>query len=154
MAAEGAADPTEPAIIAKGPFAGWTTWSNGADPYESLIGPFCFRQEGDRARCGFQPRPHHLNGGATIHGGVLMSFADFALFAIAHDALRGEKAVTVTCNSEFISAGNLDGIVEAGGEVLRATKSLVFVRGLVTQGDRTLLAFSRTLKKIAPLLRV
>ena len=145
-------DPTQPTILAEGPFAGWTTWSNGADPFESVIGPFCFRAEADgRARCAFQPTTHHLNGGGTIHGGALMSFADFALFAIAHNALRGDKAVTLTCNSEFVSAGNLDGIVEASGEVLRETRSLVFVRGLVTQGDRTLLAFSGTLKKIAPL---
>lgn len=148
MAAEGAADATDPKIIQDGPFAGWTTWSNGADPYETLVGPFCFRVEGGQAQCAFQPKLHHLNGGGTIHGGLLMSFADFALFAIAHNALRGAKAVTLTCNSEFVSAGNVDGIVEARGDVLRETRSLVFVRGLVTQGDRTLLAFSGTLKKI------
>ena len=151
MAAEGAADPVQPLVIAEGPFAGWTTWSNGADPFESLIGPFCFRiGEDGRARCAFEPKPHHLNGGATIHGGLLMSFADFSLFAIAHHALSGARAVTLTCNSEFVSAGNLDGFVEAQGEVLRATRTLIFVRGLVTQRDRTLLAFSGTLKKIAP----
>jgi uncharacterized protein (TIGR00369 family) len=150
MAAEGAADVTEPTIIQDGPFAGWTTWSNGADPYETVVGPFCFRVEDGHARCAFQPRAQHLNGGGTIHGGLLMSFADFALFAIAHNALRGDRAVTLTCNSEFVSAGNLSGIVEARGEVLRETRSLVFVRGLVTQADRTLLAFSGTLKKIAP----
>ena len=91
----------------------------------------------------------HLNGGGAIHGGCLMSFADFSLFAIARHALGASNAVTVTFNSEFISAGAPDIMVEAGGEVLRATKSLVFVRGLIRQADRTLLAFSGTLKKIA-----
>jgi uncharacterized protein (TIGR00369 family) len=136
-------------VLTEGPFAGWTTWSNGADPYESAIGPFCFRVADDgSAQCAFEPQPRHLNGGGTIHGGALMSFADFALFAIAHNALRGAHAVTLTCNSEFVSAGKLGEHVEARGEVLRETRSLVFVRGLVTQGSRSLLAFSGTLKKI------
>lgn len=136
-------------LVTEGRFAGWTTWSLGSDPYETAIGPFYFRVENGRARCAFQPRREHLNGGGTIHGGALMSFADFALFAIAHNALAGAHAVTLTCNSEFIGAGSLDGVVEAGGEVIRDTRSVTFVRGLVTQGSRPLLSFSGTLKKIS-----
>lgn len=145
----GASEATGPTQVKDGPFAGWTTWSAGSDPYETAIGPFCFRVEDGATRCGFEPKPHHLNGGGTIHGGCLMSFADFALFAIAHNALTGAKAVTLTCNSEFIGAGTMGGVVEATGEVLRETRSLIFVRGLVTQASRPLLAFSGTLKKIA-----
>ncbi len=140
----------EPVILTEGPFAGWTTWSKGSDPFETAVGPFCFRADDrEEARCAFWPRREHLNGGGTIHGGLLMSFADFSLFAIAHKALAGAKAVTVTCNSEFLSPGCLDEMVEAHGDVLRATRSMVFVRGLVTQGSRPLLAFSGTLKKLA-----
>lgn len=138
-----------PAKVTEGPFAGWSTWSEGADPYETSIGPFCFTAEGDKVRAAFQPRREHLNGGGTIHGGALMSFADFSLFAIAHNALRNTRAVTLTCNSEFLSAGDLDGVVEATGEVLRETRSLIFVRGIITQRGQALLAFSATLKKIA-----
>lgn len=135
--------------VKEGPFAGWTTWSLGSDPYETSIGPFYFRTDDDRPQCAFQPRREHLNGGGTIHGGALMSFADFALFAIAHKALEGAHAVTLTCNSEFVGAGSLDGVVEATGEVIRDTRSVIFVRGVVTQSGRPLLSFSGTLKKIA-----
>ncbi len=135
--------------VTEGPFAGWTTWSQGSDPYETSIGPFYFRTENGRSRCAFQPRREHLNGGGTIHGGALMSFADFALFAIAHNALADAHAVTLTFSSEFIGAGGLDGMVEAEGEVIRDTRSVIFVRGLVTQALRPLLSFSGTLKKIA-----
>jgi acyl-coenzyme A thioesterase 13 len=134
--------------VAEGPFAGWTTWSQGSDPYETAIGPFYFRADDGRARCAFQPRREHLNGGGTIHGGALMSFADFALFAIAHNALANSHAVTLTFSSEFVGAGGLDGTVEADGEVIRDTRSVIFVRGLVTQASRPLLSFSGTLKKI------
>lgn len=139
---------TGPNVLTEGPFAGWLTWSGGADPYETAIGPFCYRLDGERVRAAFQPRRDHLNGGGTIHGGALMSFADFALFAIAHKELRETSAVTMTCNCDFLSAGNLDAIVEAHGEVLRETRSMIFVRGLITQDSRSLLAFSGTLKKI------
>jgi acyl-coenzyme A thioesterase 13 len=140
-----------PALLTDGPLAGWLSWgSDGADPYETLIGPFCFRvAEDETAVCAFQPRPDHLNSGGAVHGGLLMSFADFALFSFAYKALaRGVNAVTLTCNCEFIGAANLDGWVEARGEVLRETKSLLFTRGVMTQQGRTVLAFSGTLKKI------
>lgn len=135
--------------LTEGPFAGWTTWSGGNDPYETLIGPFYFREEDGQARCVFEPKMHHLNGGGSIHGGCLMSFADFSLFAIAHNVLRGSHAVTMTFNSEFIGAGGPDEWVEARGEVVRDTRSVVFIRGIVTQAARPLLSFSGTLKKIA-----
>lgn len=135
--------------LTEGPFAGWTTWSQGGDPYETAIGPFYYRVVDGHARCVFEPRRHHLNGGGAIHGGCLMSFADFSLFAIAHNALTEARAVTLTCNSEFIGAGGLGDIVEASGEVLRETRSVIFVRGIVTQAARPLLSFSGTLKKIA-----
>lgn len=137
-----------PFVLKEGPFAGWSTWSEGADPYESAIGPFVFRMENGKARCAFQPTRNHLNGGGAIHGGALMSFADFSLFVIAREALQDARAVTLTFSSEFIGPGGLDALVEARGEVLRETRSVIFVRGLVTQASRPLLAFSGTLKKI------
>jgi len=146
---EAKAEDLGPVVVQSGAFAGWSTWGEGSDPYETYIGPFYFRVEDGTVRCAFEPRPNHLNNSRAIHGGALMSFADFSLFAIAHNALRGARAVTLTCNSEFIGAGALDAVVEASGELLRETRSLVFVRGLVTQAGRPLLAFSGTLKKIA-----
>lgn len=146
----GAAEPYGTAVVlSEGPFAGWTTWGTGADPFETLVGPFCFKEEEARTRSAFQPRREHLNGGGAVHGGALMSFADFALFSIAHKALAGVKAVTLSCNCEFISSADLDGWLEAEGEVLRNGRSVIFVRGLITQRAHPVLAFSGALKKIA-----
>ncbi|MCX7357115.1 MAG: PaaI family thioesterase [Alphaproteobacteria bacterium] len=135
--------------LTEGPYAGWTTWSRGGDPYETLIGPFYFRWEDGGARCVFEPQAHHLNGGGAIHGGCMMSFADFSLFAIAHNVLAGGHAVTLTFNSEFVGAGAPGVLVESRGEVVRDTRSVVFVRGIMTQAERPLLSYSGTLKKIA-----
>lgn len=79
-----------------------------------------------------------------------MSFADFALFGLAHEALKGTFAVTVTFNAEFVGAGAPGAVVEAQGRVVKQTKSLVFVQGVLMQGDAPILAFSGTLKKIKP----
>jgi len=138
-----------PTVLTEGPFAGWSTWSNGDDPFETAIGPFCFKREGEATRCAFEPRREHLNSGGTVHGGVLMGFADFALFAFAHSALRGAPAVTLTFNAEFLSPGRPGAAIEAHGDTLRDTRTLIFIRGLVTQESRPILAFSGTLKKLA-----
>ncbi len=132
----------------EGTFAGWATWGDGRDPYETYLGPFCYRKEGDKIRCAFEPRREHLNGGGAIHGGALMSFADFCLFAIADEALQGQPAVTLTFNSEFVSAGDLDGWIEGEGVVVRQTRSVIFVQAQLRQKTRTLLAFSGVLKRI------
>ncbi|MGE0044176.1 MAG: PaaI family thioesterase [Hyphomonadaceae bacterium] len=137
-------------VVAEGPFKGWVTWSAGQDPYETHVGPFYYKVNEDGSIVSvLDPQDYHVNGSGALHGGALMSFADFALFSIAHNALSdGSNAVTLTLNSEFVSAGAREGRLEARGEVIRETGSLVFVRGLITQGERALLSFSGTLKKI------
>jgi uncharacterized protein (TIGR00369 family) len=143
-----AAPPLRPTRLTEGAFAGWYTWGQGGDPFETVNGPFYFKRDSDGVVCVFEPRHEHLNGAGAIHGGALMTFADFSLFAIAHTALSEAKAVTLTCNSEFIAAGVPGALVEGRGEVLRSTRSLVFVRGTLTQAGKPVLAFSGTLKKL------
>ncbi len=138
--------------VQEGPFAGWISWGQGQDPYETLVGPFAYRVHDDGlVEMAFQPEQRHLNGAGAVHGGCLMSFADFALFAIAHHSLKGGvMAVTLTCNSEFIGAADTSGWITAEGDVLKETGSLIFVRGLLKQAAKPVLAFSGTLKKIKP----
>ena len=126
---------------------GFRTWGS-VDPYEDLVGPFYFKQEDDGSyRSAFISEKRHMNGGGALHGGLLMSFADFALFAISRDHIDG-MAVTVGFNSEFVSAGPQDALIEATGEVTKATGSLLFVRGKIFSGGETILVFSGILKKI------
>jgi uncharacterized protein (TIGR00369 family) len=138
-----------PVALQDGPFKGWLTWGDGRDPFETLVGPLVFRADADGvARAAFLPEHRHLNGGGALHGGALMSFADFALFGLAHEALKGAHAVTVTFNAEFVGAGVAGKVVEAQGRVVKQTRSLVFVQGVLVQAGEPLLAFSGTLKKL------
>ncbi len=126
---------------------GYQTWGN-VDAFEDMIGPFYYKKlEDGQYGSAFVSESRHLNGGGNLHGGLLMSFADFAMFVIAKDHLDG-NAVTVGFNSEFVSAGEAGALIEACGEVTKATGSLLFVRGKIFCADSTILTFSGILKKI------
>ncbi|HEV2366211.1 MAG TPA: PaaI family thioesterase [Caulobacteraceae bacterium] len=139
--------PWTPTEIAEGEWAGWRIWSS--DPYELLTGPFYSRQEPDGSMvCAFRAEAKQMNGGGAMHGGALMTFADYSLFCIAHEAIAGSGSVTASLNGEFIDAALAGELVEARGEVVRAGRSLVFVRGIVTSDRRPVLNFSAILKKV------
>lgn len=129
---------------------GWTKWG-GPEPFEDHAGPFYMKiaENGGQHLSAFICEKRHLNGGDYLHGGLLMAFADYALFVIAHDELQTQHAVTVSCQTEFLKgAAPLDEPVFAKGEVTRNTRSLIFVRGEIYVGNDTLATFNAILKKI------
>ncbi|MEP3889676.1 MAG: PaaI family thioesterase [Hellea sp.] len=133
----------------EGEFAGWSTWRSEA--FESGAGPFYFRKDDEGYVSAFRAGAKHMNMGGSVHGGCLMTFADFALFAIAADEIgEGGYGVTVAFTSEFLAGAKEGQLIEARGEVLRAGGSLIFVRGLVTADETPCLNFSATLKKLTP----
>jgi uncharacterized protein (TIGR00369 family) len=134
-------------IETEGEFAGWTTWKEEPFEYETA-GPFYFRVDEQGPVAAFRVARRHMNAGGVVHGGCLMTFADFALFAIAHQAMEGSYGVTVAFTAEFLD-GALEGErLTARGETLRAGGSLSFVRGIVHGEDgRPVLNFSGTIKK-------
>ena len=134
--------------VEEGEFAGWRRYEG--EPYEQrCVGPFYFRRDGDETVCAFRVEEKHLNAGGVAHGGALMSFADYALFAFAWSAFEeGAYGFTVAFTSEFLDGPRLGERVEARGEVLRAGGSLIFVRGLATAEGRPCLNFSGTLKRV------
>ncbi len=132
--------------VPDGEFAGWTVWPDEPFEYETA-GPFYFRVDQTGPVSAFRAARKHMNAGGVMHGGCLMAFADFALFAIAHDGLQGGYGLTVAFTSEFLDGPRIGEYVEARGEVLREGGSLVFVRGIVTSDGRPCLNFSGTIKK-------
>ena len=133
--------------VAEGEWAGWRKWMPG-DPFEDHVGPFYCRADGADILCAFRPQAHNANGGGMIHGGTLMTFADYALFMIASQTGEMVHGVTVTFNSEFVGPARVGEMLTARGEVVRAGKSLVFLRGTISNDDGPVLAFSGTIKRI------
>jgi uncharacterized protein (TIGR00369 family) len=135
-------------VETSGEFKGWRTWSR--DNFETHNGPFYHRLEDDgRIGCAFRVGKKHLNGAGNVHGGAFMSFADYCLFAVASPLLKG-PAVTVSFGCEFIDAAREGELVEGKCEIMRAGGSMIFLRGVLTSGDRPLLTFSGTIKRVKP----
>ena len=135
-------------VETSGEFAGWRTWSR--DNFEMHNGPFYHRMEDDgQIRCAFRIGKKHLNGTGNVHGGAFMSFADYCLFAIAAPVLQG-PGVTVSFACEFLDAARDDELVEGTGEITREGRSLLFLRGLLKSGERSVFSFSGTIKRVKP----
>jgi acyl-coenzyme A thioesterase PaaI-like protein len=139
--------------VTEGEWAGWS-WYPGGDPYEDLAGPFYFRDgEDGRPVCAFRAQRKHMNGGGFLHGGCAMTFADFALFVIARKAISGVSTVTATFNGELVGTAREGDFVECSGEVVKAGRSMIFVRGIIANasaGGEPMMSFSSVLKKTTP----
>lgn len=134
--------------VADGEFAGWYYWEG--DPFETRSGPLFMRREDGGAMCAaFRAEPRHMNGGGFMHGGCLMTFADFALFAIATDVLNGDHAVTLNLAGDFLGPIGPGALVEARGEVTRGGGKTIFVRGIITGDGAPALSFTGIIRRLA-----
>ncbi len=137
--------------VTEGEWAGWLHYPGG-DPFEDLAGPFYFCERDGRPVCAFRAEHKHMNGGMFMHGGCVMTFADFSLFWIARDVIEGGSSVTATFNGEFVGSCGVGDLVECRGEVVKAARSMVFVRGIISNasaGGEPMMSFSSVLKKTA-----
>ena len=135
--------------VTEGEWAGWSYYPGG-DPFEDHAGPFYWTVRDGRPVCAFKAEKKHMNGGMFLHGGCVMTFADYCLFVIARQDINGQASVTATFNGEFVGTAHEGEIVECTGEVVKAGKSMVFVRGLIvnaSQGGEPMMSFSSVLKK-------
>ena len=132
--------------ITQGPWKGWRGYET--DPFENLTGPFYNRtDETGEVVCAFRTERRHMNAGGAMHGGAMITFADYAIFIIAGDALAGGGSVTASLNCDLVGAAEEGELIEARGDVVRAGGSLVFVRGVATAEGRPILSFSAIIKK-------
>ena len=101
----------------------------GFDPAEDHIGPFYSKEMGDRRLYAFKVEEKHCNVTAILHGGVLMTFADYCLSMEATNNYKEEDCVTVSFNCEFVSGAAKGDLVECRTNVTRKTGSLAFIVG-------------------------
>jgi uncharacterized protein (TIGR00369 family) len=133
---------------------GWKSWSF-RDPtrFNGFLEPLLVKIEGDIARVRMTPLHQHSNMRDNMHGGALLGFMDVALFAAARGlgALQAGGAVTLDLSAQFIGGAQIGVAVEARVELLRETKRMLFLRGLIVQeGEPTIASFTGTLRKSSP----
>ena len=68
-----------------------------------------------------------LNTGKIAHGGFIATIADTGMGNAAHIAAGNKRSVTVNLDIKYISAGKLDDNLVGKVEVLKRTKTLVFI---------------------------
>jgi acyl-coenzyme A thioesterase PaaI-like protein len=122
---------------------------SGFDPAEDHIGPFYYRKEDGGWIYAFRAEDKHCNAHNIVHGGVLMTFADYALCMEASDQYQGdETCITVTFNSEFVAAAELGQVITCNVGVTRKTGSMAFLTGEVRAGDAVVMTFSSVVKRL------
>lgn len=117
------------------------------DTAEDNIGPFFFYMEGPHPRTAFRPREEHSNTHRTIHGGILMTFADYTA-CLGASGGEQESSATISLNTEFVAPAHVGDLLLGEGEVLRRGHSLVFVRVKVYSKHRVVLAASAVIKRL------
>lgn len=120
----------------------------GFDPAEDHIGPFYYKKEADGLVFAFRATDHHCNAHDTVHGGVLMTFADYCLCMQATHGYENESCLTISFNGEFVSAGKIGDLIECRANVTRKTGSMVFVTGEVYSGEEVIFTFSSVVKRL------
>jgi uncharacterized protein (TIGR00369 family) len=141
--------------ILEGDHAGWTRWRRDADGrFTSMLGDFYFRvNDLGAVECRMATERRHSNGLGYLHGGFIMSFIDMAMFAFIFRQLENSAAVTLSCATDFLSAGIVGKPIEASGEILKETGKMLFVRGLVTQEGEKVASFTSTMRKVSRMPR-
>jgi uncharacterized protein (TIGR00369 family) len=114
---------------------GWEEISNHT-AFGDLVGPIWRREDGDRLRFGFVVAPKHLNRAGNLHGGMLMTVADQSMAMTARVATGGKPHATIELNIQFVGGVKLGEFVESHPEVMRATRSLVFMQAKMFVGAR------------------
>lgn len=116
--------------------AGWTT--REFEGFTGQLGTLWMRSTGPERVVGFFVDARHTNNHlGTCHGGAIMTFADVALgFGVA-GALGHVNCATAQLQTYFVSAARVGEFVTCSPEVVRRTAQMVFIRGLVCVGDRT-----------------
>lgn len=118
--------------------SGWIADESGGFP--GLPGPFWRRGDGAERRLGFLAEGRHLNRQGAVHGGMLLTFADEALGVTAYWANDRRPQVTVQLDAHFVSGVGEGEFVEAHCRVNRRTRSLLFMSGTLSVGDRVALS--------------
>lgn len=118
--------------------AGWKPMRSGG--FSELVGPILARREGEHWAYAFQSGPSHENRQGAVHGGMLMFFADHAIGAIAWEASGRRRCVTMQLDTHFVSAAVPGDFIECRGEAVRTARSVIFMRGELTVGERVVLS--------------
>lgn len=130
MDASPPAAPTLESLLADG-------WAVANTPgFIELVGPILAREDGGRLRLGFLASAKHENRRGVVQGGMLATFCDRSLAMASRRVNNDEPQATIELSIRYIDAMRIGEFAEIEPQVVRKTRSVIFVRGTVTVGSR------------------
>ncbi|HEU4977037.1 MAG TPA: PaaI family thioesterase [Baekduia sp.] len=106
-------------------------------PFLKHVGPVHVREDGGELVLGLRAEERHANHRGTVQGGLLSTFADFALGrAIQADADDGKERATVSLTVDFLKPAMPGDWIEARARVDRVGGTLAFADCSLRAGDR------------------
>jgi len=112
-------------------------------------GPLFERIDGNDYRLGFRVEPRHTNTMGICHGGMMATFCDMLLPITAFrstEALHGRFLPTMSLQVDYLAPAPLGAWVEGEAQVLRITRSMAFVQGLVRSDGQVVARVSGVFK--------
>lgn len=112
------------------------------------IGPLWTRREDDGWGYGLLLDESHCNGAGMVHGGVVTTLADHALSALAWEAAERHPCITIQLGSQFLAPIRPGDFLEARGAVVQRGRSLLFMEGRLSVGERDVASASGVWKRV------
>jgi len=104
-------------------------------PFMGVNGPLYLYHEGEVVKLGLRVQQRHVNPMGNMHGGMTATFCDMLLpLSVHHKSPEvGHRFLpTISLQIDYLAPAPLGCWLEGTGELLRATRRLVFAQGLVT----------------------
>ena len=120
----------------------------GVERFVIMIGPLYQKWDNDRLVCGFRAAVQHLNAGGLVHGGMLGTLADHTMSVFVARTV-GVPCATISLNSDYLASARAGDWVECRPTISRTTLSLVFARGEILAGQKTVVTASGVWKRLA-----
>ena len=111
---------------------GWEKIHTGGFTHE--VGPFWRREIEGQLEIGLIVESRHCNNHlGTLHGGMVMTFADIALGSGAAKRLGEPRfnGVTASLNMQFVAVAHVGEFISCKPEVIHQGKQMFFMRGLI-----------------------
>lgn len=115
-----------------------------------FLRPMWLRTDATGFSLGFQPNAALNNGRGVIHGGILATYMDHSLGRTVREAVGRVPIATIQLDLHYLAPGDMNLFVEVRGDITRQTRSVVFIRGMLTQGGKPVLAASGIWKVLSP----
>ena len=122
------------------------------DGFIGVNGPLYVRRAGSQFQLGFRVERRHCNMMGICHGGMMATFCDMLMPISAHvlSAQIGKRFLpTINLQIDYLAAAPLGAWVQGEAQLLRTTRSLVFMQGLV-EADGVPVARTSGIFKIGP----